>query len=38
MPPWHMLLWHSEYRSIYTGAPIANIIYINRHWDCDMDK
>ena len=38
MPPWHMLLWLSEYRSSYTGAPITIIVYINQHWDWDMDK
>ena len=31
MAPWHMLLWHSEYRSSYTAAPITNIVYIKQH-------
>ena len=38
MPPMHIFLWHSEYRSTYTGAPITNIVYINQLWNWDMDK
>ena len=33
MPSWHLLLWHSKYRSSYTEAPAYNIVHINRHWD-----